>query len=137
MTSSVEYRSAGLGALFSSARSLHLDSEGLRYTAHGQVLELKWSQVLALVPAAAPVAHDAHDVDMVPAIGIVLRDSPNAPVLVDGVLPNLDHAIPVLDLGRRPLLGLSARPEDIVRRAAELAEAAGVKILGLPAPQSR
>jgi hypothetical protein len=85
-----------------------------------------WPEVQALV--AASVQHEEEDV---PALGIVLRVPFARPVLVDGVLPNLDYAIPIADLARRPFVGITESPAEIVSRAADYARPAGVQVLGL------
>lgn len=119
------YHSAPL----SPKRELRLDEHGLRYSGPDQSLELNWSDVRALVPAAVKITPPDGEPEAIAVLGIVLRLPFARPVLVDGALPNLDYAIPIDHLGRRPLLGLTLSPADIVQCAADLARPAGVTLL--------
>lgn len=129
MASGVEFHSSRLGFGRQPHRSLHLDESGLRYRGPDQSLELAWAEVRALIPAAVGMPCSDGEIQTVPALGIVLRRPLEQAALVDGALPNLDHAIPIGDLGRRPLLGVTISPVEIVNCAAELAKASGVGLL--------
>ncbi len=127
MGRSIEFRSAGIGWLFGAARKLRFDAEGLDYRGPDQELSLKWRDIHALVAAAVLLPANEHPIQ-VPALGICLRRPFLHPTLVDGVLPNLDYAIPISDLGRMPLV-LNMLPTEIFERAAEFSRGAGVSIV--------
>lgn len=124
---SIEFRSAGLGSLFGAARKLRFDAEGLHYHGPDQELSLKWGEIHALVAAAVLLPANEKPIE-VPALGICLRRPFAHPTLVDGVLPNLDYAIPIDDLGKKPLI-VNVPPHEVFERAAEYARAAGVSIV--------
>ncbi|HEU0168143.1 MAG TPA: hypothetical protein VFS62_10230 [Chloroflexota bacterium] len=109
----------------SARRTLHVDEDGLRYDSPEQRVQVTWPEVQAIVAAAVEAPGD----DVIPALGLVLRMPFPQPVLVDGAGPNLDYAIPLDALGRRPLLGVHVAPQDIMSAAAEYARAAGVAVV--------
>lgn len=123
----VEYRTAGFGSLFGATRKLRLDSSGLTYHGPDQDLRLNWTEIHALVAAGVVVPSDGRSIE-VPAVGICLRVPFAHPTLVDGVMPNLDYAIPVADLAKMPLL-MTVSADQVLAQAAIFAKAAGVSIV--------
>jgi len=120
-----DYRSSG----FHSTRTLRFDRGGIRYDGPGQTVRLEWSEIQALVSAAVEVDLPSGDHEALPMLGIVLRLPFPQPAFVDGVLPNLDYAIPIGDLKRWPLLGIGVSPEEIVEAALGYAQPVGVRLL--------
>ncbi|HLY66969.1 MAG TPA: hypothetical protein VKU60_15645 [Chloroflexota bacterium] len=124
-----EYRASGLHFGHKNNRSLHIDADGLRYEGPEQQVQLRWSEVQALIPAGVQVTTSDGDQDTIPSLGIVLHVPFAQPTLVDEALPNLDYAIPLGDLSKPPFLGISISPADIVATAADYARPAGVTLM--------
>src|SRR5262249_40747356 len=124
---SYEFRTRGLRSLLSPDRKLVLDRHRLTYRGPGQELDVGWTDVSSLVATIVRVPAADRDA-AVASLRISLRLPFSSATLVDGALPNLDHAIPIDDLVRWPP-GAPASPLDVVELAGQLAEPFGVSLL--------
>jgi hypothetical protein len=127
-----EYRSVSFAVWKAPKRRLRFDTQGLQYSAPDQEIELAWTDIRAIVPAAVPIETSDGDQDVVPALGIALHVPFASPTLIDVQLSTLDYAIPLGDLAKAPFLGLSHPAEEIFEQAAKYARDSGVRVAETP-----